>query len=199
MKKKYETELDESIEIRELNVSNFTLNEYSDFMKNKELWSSLYGEYVLTFQADTFIYNQEPYTIDYFTNMNKSYIGGNMDHEWNELIREQLYINDRNFNGGLSLRKRGDMIKIINEFDVELTQNNSQKIQTDAEDVYFTIGCYKLNLPVGDNSDCSHFAVNRIWNDAFFGIHQPAIEILQNSNFLSSIYCKETNQFILKK
>ena len=199
LKKKYETELDESIEIRELNVSNFTLNEYSDFMKNKELWISLYGEYVLTFQADTFIYNQEPYTIDYFTNMNKSYIGGNMDHEWNELIREQLYINDRNFNGGLSLRKRGDMIKIINEFDVELTQNNSQKIQTDAEDVYFTIGCYKLNLPIGDNSDCSHFAVNRIWNDAFFGIHQPAIEILQNSKFLSSIYCKETNQFILKK
>ena len=64
----------------------------------------------------TYILNVSPYTIDYFMNMNKSYIGGNMESEWKELIRENIYPKYINFNGGLSLRKRLDMIEIINTF-----------------------------------------------------------------------------------
>ena len=87
-------------------------------MKSKELWQTLYGDFVLTFQADTYILKKAPYTIEYFINMDKSYIGGNMDHGWNELIRENIYPNYRNFNGGLSLRKRLDMIEIINIYGI---------------------------------------------------------------------------------
>jgi len=191
----YEKELHKAVEIRELNVNNFTLHEYSDFMKNKDLWLNLYGKYVLTFQADTFIYNKEPYTIDYFMNMNRSYIGGNMDHGWNELTREKLQINYRNFNGGLSLRIRSDMIKIIDQIGVEKTQNNSTKIQTDAEDVYFTIGCYKLGLQVGDINECMNFSMNRIWTEQCFGVHKPMREMLQKSSFLRSIFNENNNCF----
>ena len=186
------------IEIREIEINNFTINEYSDFMKTKELWEALYGEFVLTFQSDAYILNEPPYTIEYFINMNKSYIGGNMDHGWNELSREYIYPNYRNFNGGLSLRKRLDMINIINTFGTENTIDNSQKIQTDPEDVYFIIGCYKLNLSLGDTEDCQHFCVNRIWLNDFFGLHKPRPEILHNSKELSKIYCNKTNTFILK-
>lgn len=191
-------QLEEGIEIRELTVDNFTINEYSDFMKTKELWESLYGEFVLTFQADTYIINEAPYNIDYFMNMNKSYIGGNMDHGWNELNRENIYIKYRNFNGGLSLRKRNDMIKIIDTFGTEKTVDNSQKIQTDPEDVYFTLGCYKLNYPIGDTQECQHFSINRIWYNKFFGIHKPIQNVFENLKEISEIYCKETNTFILK-
>jgi glycosyltransferase involved in cell wall biosynthesis len=190
--------IEDGIEIRELDVNNFTINEYSDFMKRKELWESLYGEFVITFQADTYILNVPPYTIDYFMNLNKSYIGGNMDHGWDELIRENIYPNYRNFNGGLSLRKRLDMIEIINTFGIEPTLNNSQKIQTDIEDVYFTLGCYKLNYPIGDTKECEHFSLNRIWVDKFFGIHKPIPAVFENLKEISEKYCKETNTFLLK-
>ena len=190
--------IENNIEIRELNVNNFTINEYSDFMKSKELWQTLYGDFVLTFQADTYILNKAPYTIEYFINMDKSYIGGNMDHRWSELNRENIYPNYRNFNGGLSLRKRQDMITIIDTLGTEKTEHNSQKIQTDPEDVYFTIGCYKLNYPIGDTSECQHFSLNRIRFDKFFGIHKPIPDVLQNFKEVLDIYSKETNTFILK-
>jgi hypothetical protein len=190
--------IDKEVEIRELNVNNFTLDEYSDFMKQKTLWESLYGDFVLTFQADTFIINQIPYNINYFMSLNKSYIGGNMDHDWQELKRENLYPTFKNFNGGLSLRKRVDMIQIIDKFGIEKTQPNSSRIQTDPEDVYFTIGCYKLNLPIGDSEECMYFSINRIWVDNYFGIHKPIPQVLENNTKIKDIYCQHTNTFKLK-
>jgi glycosyltransferase involved in cell wall biosynthesis len=191
--------LNSNIEVRELNITNFTLNEYSDFMKNKDLWETLYGTFVLTFQLDAYILNSLPYNIDYFMNMDKSYIGGNMEHEWSELTREKIFINYRNFNGGLSLRKRLDMIKIIQEFGTNTTVYNSLHIQTDPEDVYFTLGCYKLQLPIGDTHECMHFCINRIVVDGFFGVHKPIPKLLETFRDISNIYCPETNRFILKK
>jgi hypothetical protein len=199
LKHKMMDELDPSIEVRELDVNDFTPNEYSDFMKSKTLWDSLYGTFVLTFQCDTFILNNPPYTIDYFINMNKSYIGGNMNYNWNELNRETLSISHRNFNGGLSLRKRLDMIKIIDTIGTNKTEYNSSKIQTDPEDVYFTIGCYKLNLPIGDDEACKYFSIHTIYVNSFFGTHRPTDYILQQSELLSNLYCRETNVFNVKK
>jgi len=185
------------VEIRELEISNFISTEYSDFMKTRELWESLYGDFVITFQLDAYILNKPPYTIDYFIDMNKSYIGGNMDHGWVELQREDIYPDYRNFNGGLSLRKRVDMINIIKTFRPEKTVEKSTNFLTDAEDVYFTIGCYKLNYPVGDSKECQHFSVNRILVDKWFGLHKPpqwVMEKLKEKN----IFCRETNTFMIK-
>jgi|688.fasta_scaffold00200_3 hypothetical protein len=185
------------IEIRELDVYNFRITEYSDFMKTSELWENLYGDFVLTFQADTYILNKPPYNIDFFMNMNKSYIGGNMDHGWEELQRENIYPDYRNFNGGLSLRKRLDMINIIKTFGTVKSVENSKDFLTDPEDVYFTIGCYRLNFPIGDNEECRYFSVNRILVDKWFGLHKPpewVMEQLEEKN----IFCKETNTFMIK-
>jgi len=173
----WENKLDmlKNIEIRELEVNNFNALEYSYFFKQQQLWESLYGDFVLTFQVDSIIKNIEPYTIYNYIGLNKSYIGGNMCYEWNEIVRENIITSYKNFNGGLSLRKRLDMIKIIQTFGVEFTEKNSKNIKTDAEDVYFTIGCYKLNLPVGDDEFCSHFSVHSIYHDNFFGVHNSVL------------------------
>jgi hypothetical protein len=196
LKNKWTQCLSNDIEIRELTVNNFTSNEYSDFFKQKELWESLYGDFVLTFQTDAVILNKEPYTIDYFMNLNKSYIGGNMNHNWNELIREKLHIDYRNFNGGLSLRKRLDMIKIIETFGTEPRVDNSSNMKTDAEDVYFTIGCYKLNMLVGHDEICQRFALNTINKDSYFGIHQPSSNIVIPNDFT---YNYEKKLFYINK
>ena len=182
-KKYWENLLGNYVELRELEVSNFKPSEYNFFLKQKTLWESLYGDFVLIIQADTWIMNIEPYNINYFLNLNKSYIGGNLNGAWNELKRENINFNYYNFNGGLSLRKRLDMIKVIQTFPPKLFNDQtiySSNLDTDPEDVYFTIGCYKLGMPIGNDHETSHFAVHRIFKNKFFGTHQPAYYIKDN-------------------
>jgi hypothetical protein len=170
-------------QIRELDVDNFPEPKYySDFMKQKHLWESLYGEFVLTAQLDTWITKNNGYNIYDFIRLDKSYIGGNMCYEWPELFpRDNFKFEYRNFNGGLSLRKRNDMIKVIDAFPPQTTSsaNNvfNRNLYTDAEDVYFTLGCCKLGLPIGNDEISSHFAIHSIFKDKFFGIHQPLNEV----------------------
>jgi hypothetical protein len=183
------------VELRELEVDNFnTASEYSFFMKQSALWKSLYGEFVLTIQADTWIVNMAPYTIDYFMKLNRSYIGGNMSHVWKEFGRENVKIPFRNFNGGLSLRKRKDILTVIKAFPPKCLEkgiNKSLELATDAEDVYFTIGCHRLGLPIGDDEVSSHFAIHNIIKPAFFGIHKPCAKI-KNELFRLNPHLHET-------
>jgi len=178
------------VELYPLPVDNMkNSNEYNDFMKRMDLWMYLKGKYVLTIQTDTWINNDKKNkkNLDYFISLNKSYIGGNISHEWDELLRENIHPKYKNFNGGLSLRNRLDMIRIIETYPPEPTVKNSNKIETDAEDVYFTIGCIKLGLNVGDDEDTIQFAIHDTDYkenilDNFFGIHQPSYRILPYLN-----------------
>ena len=163
-------QLDKDIEIRELEYNCYKKNEYSDFMKSNKLWKSLYGKYVLVFSSSSFIINESPYNLDAYIKLNKSYIGGNQSNLCDELIRENINPQYKNFHGGLSLRKRLDMIRIINRFSTDSTTEENLRsdcLSTDREDIYFTIGCYKLNLPIGDDELCSHFSCHQIINNCF--------------------------------
>jgi len=177
LKSYWEKLLDLDIEIRELDVYNLTFNEYNDLLKTKDLWDSLYGEFVLVFQSDSWIHYDSIYNIDYYVNKSKSYIGGNMSYPWFELQRENINPEYRNFNGGLSLRKKIDMLKIINTYPPQKTVNNSTNLLTDAEDVYFVIGSYKLGLSVGDDEESCHFAVHTVYKSNWFGIHNSILDI----------------------
>jgi hypothetical protein len=181
-KEHWEKVLDEYVELRELETNNFTPSEYSFFMKQLSTWDSIEGEYVLTIQSDTRIANIEPYTIDYFMKMDKSYMGGNMNFRWNELARENIEYTHYNFNGGLSLRKREDMIRVINAFPPILFDDHtifSPAFETDPEDVYFTIGCQRLGLSAGSDEESSHFAIHKIYKSAYFGIHNPGPTVIE--------------------
>lgn len=186
----------QDIEIRELKYNCYKYNEYCDFIKSKELWENLYGDYVLLFTANSIIINQSPYTIDYFMSLNNSYIGGNQCYLWNEMIRENIQPKFCNFQGGLSLRKRLDMIRIINKFGTSKTSELcqlSKSLLTDAEDVYFAIGCYKLGFLVGDDEICSHFSVHNYLKDGLFGANRLEqgyyLNLIQQyDNFCDNIY-----------
>jgi hypothetical protein len=156
------------VELRQLHCDNFTSDEYSSFLKEKELWNSLEGDYVLTIQLDTWLINNYPYTIDYYIKQDRSYIGGNMVGTWREFGELGIESPEiRNFNGGLSLRKRMDMIYIIDYF----TSINDEKYKGLAEDVYFTVGCILLNLKTGNVEETSQFGIHSIYYDKCFGIH----------------------------
>jgi hypothetical protein len=182
LKSKWDLLINKNVEIRELPVNNFTAREYSDFLKSKDLWESLYGTFVLVFQTDTWIMNKAPYTIDYFTSRNRSYIGGNMCYKWVEFEFRTPY---PNYNGGLSLRKRKDMIDIINRFPPVKTIANPQyntkikdipSFECLAEDVYFVKGCYQLGLELGDTDEQFNcFCVHTIFYPIAFGVHSPTL------------------------
>ena len=164
---------DNCVEIRELDTNNLNSTQYSDFFKTSNLWKSLTGEYILHFQSDSWIHYDPIYNIDFFIRLNQSYIGGNMSYQWNEFLRENIVTPYRNFNGGLSLRKRGAMISIIEQFPPKPTIIGSMCLETDAEDVYFAMGAHKLGFKIGSDEQCSHFAVHTIFKEGWFGTHSP--------------------------
>ena len=168
--KHWEEKVD-NVELRELDVNNLEFYEYNDLFRTKELWESLTGEYVLVFQADTWLLSIPPYDIHFYLSRGYSYIGGTLGYEYKECIREGYRIHNGAFNGGLSLRKRLDMIKIIDTFPpISNKYQYRQTIYTDAEDVYFVLGCLKLGLPLGMDP---HFAVHSIFEEKCFGVHKP--------------------------
>jgi hypothetical protein len=125
--------------------------------------------------------NEPPYTIDYFVSRNKSYIGGNMCYKWAELEFKTPF---SNFNGGLSLRKRKDMLQIIEKFPPTKTseyppddckKENLPPMESMSEDVYFVSGGSLLNLDLGNtDEDCNHFSLHTIFYQAAFGVHKPS-------------------------
>ena len=74
------------------------------------------------------------------------------------------------------------MLRIIETFPPQKTcyilekSNPAKAFETDAEDVYFTVGCYRLGLPLGDDEASSHFALHLLYKEAYFGIHNPHLE-----------------------
>jgi hypothetical protein len=178
--KKYKFAMD--IEFRELYTDNFTATQYNDFMKQKSVWESLYGEFVLTVQVDTWPMNMVP--IETFMYLNQSYIGGAMPQHWRESHREGVAADIKycNGNGGLSLRKRLDMIRVLETYPPLATIPDSMSLETDAEDVYFYLGCKRLGLPIGNDIVSSHFALHYCLKDKWFGIHNPGSHIVPMLN-----------------
>ena len=94
-----------------------------------------------------------------------------------------------NFNGGLSLRKRIDMLRIIEAFPPtqtamdppdDIAKENLPPMEAMAEDVYFVLGCYKLNLDLGDtDEECNKFALHTIFYPYAFGTHKPSWYVKQ--------------------
>ena len=180
------------VELRQLDSDNWVNGEYSIFLKQRGLWLSLKGDFVLTIQLDVWLFNDYPYTIDYFINQDRSYIGGNMAYSWDEFTSLGIYTQINNFNGGLSLRKRMDMIKIIDYFN----HINEPIYNNLPEDVYFTVGCYRLKLKTGDDDETMRFAVHCIYYDKCFGVHHVWDSEVHNKLLSRIPYLLDVNPYV---
>jgi hypothetical protein len=194
-----------NIEIRELEYNNLSPEQYNDILKKKEFWESIQGTYVVIFQLDTWLNPKSIYTIDDFIKHQYSYVGGNQPYVWDEfIVLDKLkipYHKNGSFNGGLSLRKREDMIKIIEEippvptppwYEIRRAFESLKQIDTTtdpaspdahtrnkildvvkmmAEDTYFTLGCYILNLNIKEDELTQEFACHKTYIKNPFGYH----------------------------
>lgn len=136
------------VKLINLKVDNLTITDYNNLLVSKDFYNYIPTEVFLIFQTDTLICNDYKDLINDFTNYD--YSGA----PWKENIVG---------NGGLSLRRKSKMLKII---------ENCQ-YKNEPEDVYFSKGCDNIIINKPDIKDAEKFSVEAIYSDVSFGVHKP--------------------------
>ena len=88
------------IKLHNLNVDNFTRNEYSRLLMTKSFYDNIPTETFLIFQSDSMIFSKNKHYIYRF--LQYDYVGAPWPH-----------LNNQIGNGGFSLRKKSKMIEIL--------------------------------------------------------------------------------------
>ena len=85
-----------------------------------------------------------------------------------------------------------DMIKIIDYFN----HINEPIYNNLPEDVYFTVGCYRLKLKTGDDDETMRFAVHCIYYDKCFGVHHVWDSEVHNKLLSRIPYLLDVNPYV---
>lgn len=169
------------IKLINLKVNNLTIEEYCELFYNKWLYKNIPTEIFLVFQTDTLICPRYKHLINDF--LKYDYVGA----PWGpDMMKEIINIyggKDAVGNGGLSIRKKSKMLKILNKYSTY--HKSGWRLN---EDVFFSINAkYK---PTAE--EAKNFSIESIYNDKAFGIHKaykyvqldwfPELKILEKLN-----------------
>ena len=144
-------------------------NDYSKMLTTSEFWKSLYGEKILIYQEDSFIFKNN---IQDF--MRFDFIGAPFPKNVNDTPNLVG-------NGGLSLRSKSKMLEVIEKISLENTIFNSStlnymkivNLQFPPEDVYFSKNMQELEIgKVADWNTAFQFSTESINNPNSFGGHK---------------------------
>ena len=169
---------------------NLYPSEYSSFLASRDFWNRLYGKKILIYQEDSIIFKKN---IEDF--LHWDYIGAPWTFESNNNLNNVG-------NGGLSLRTKDVMTKILTTISITKTKINESTIQymknTNSsiipEDVYFSKNMEDLRIgKIADRCSALKFSTESISNENSFGGHNFWIG---NSNWKKMIY---TNNIITFK
>lgn len=156
------------IKVIKTNFDNLSPSDYSNFLSSLNFWNLLGGEKILIYQEDSIIFKNN---ISEF--LKWDYIGA----PWPENNNDNSVCVG---NGGLSLRTKSIMIKIINSIDIKNTKVNSStfeytkitKSTVIPEDVYFSKNMEDLKIGLlADRKSASDFSTETILNTDSFGGH----------------------------
>lgn len=180
--------IDKNIQIYKLNVGNLNQSEYSVLLTSDSFWNMFTGEKLLIMQEDSFIFRDN---INDF--LEYDYIGA----PW---FKHQNDTQNCVGNGGLSLRSKNIMIKILKTKNIESTVFNHStkkymkctKMEFPPEDVYFSKTMQELKIgKISDYETASKFSSESIYNELSFGGHcfwkgcsQWKVELNKNINSL---------------
>ena len=140
------------ITIHQLNIENFTIKEYSNFMLDPLIYELIPTETFITFQLDTLISAKyKDYIYDF---MKYDYVGA----PWKDIY--SIFKGVRVGNGGLSLRKK---TVVLNHIKNDIT--NTRYVYH--EDIFFSNNIQ--NKPSADFAKL--FSVETIFSEQSFGIH----------------------------
>ena len=141
------------VEIRYLGTDNLTFPQYNALLISKSFWESMPFENILIFQTDSVLINNK---LDHL--LQYDYVGAPWPKETGWLPK---YV-DTTGNGGLSLRRKSAMLRIIEN----VPYNNRN------EDVFFSVDCAQyLNICPADQS--LKFSVETMYCEMPNGYHKP--------------------------
>jgi hypothetical protein len=158
-----------NIKIIKTNYNNLVPSEYSKLLTSLSFWKLLHGEKILIYQEDSIIFHKN---IEKFLHFD--YIGAPFPKRHNDTPNSVG-------NGGLSLRSKNIMIKIINTISVEdtifedstLMYMSNTNSYFPPEDIYFSKNMQELNIgKVADWDSAYQFSSERIYNPNSFGGHK---------------------------
>ena len=141
-----------------LGVDNLrSSQEYSQLLTSHWFWGKVAAEVVLVFQEDTMLCGPsiEPY-------LKYDYVGA----PWlptERFVRGKSWLCDVGGNGGLSLRRRSQAVRCLDEASRQPGQ---------WEDIFFIEALQRLGFSVAPAEAACHFAVERIYVAAPVGLHK---------------------------
>jgi hypothetical protein len=157
------------IKVIKTNFDNLFPSDYSRFLSSLNFWDLINGEKILIYQEDTCIFKNN---IDDF--LHWDYIGAPWFENQND--------NNKGIgNGGLSLRSKSIMKKIIESKGIMETKYNLSTLiyikntnsSVPPEDVYFTKNMEDLNIGLlADRESAFNFSTESLLNKDSFGGHQ---------------------------
>lgn len=170
-----------------LGVKNLKYQEYNELFYTEKFYSYIHTETFLIFQTDSMILKKNKHKINDF--LQYDYVGA----PWIPSIYGDYGIG----NGGLSLRKKSKMLKLLKYKHLALSNNYNNLIYKNeygkyiAEDRFFngdyTKNFIKINKPTIQNAES--FSVESIYNNSPFGIHKCWYHLPKNDLIkLTSIY-----------
>jgi len=155
------TSVSHLIEFRSLDKDNLTIQDYSNLLKTIEFWELIRFENILIFQTDSVLLDNN---LDEF--LKYDFVGAPFTEECVKLYNVKQPVG----NGGLSLRKRTAMLKVLS-----LHKKYPRIIRRrfhNFEDVFFTN--YPLYIMVCPTKEVAmDFSVECIWHNNPKGYHKP--------------------------
>ena len=147
----------ENVVLYNLNVSNLTVDDYSNLLTQKGFYQKFTSSHVLIFQSDTYIFKPIPsiyYTFDYvgapWKNTNN-----------NNKKKGKKFWGNGCGNGGISLRNVDTMIRVT-------TDKGEDKLP---EDIYFSN--QQLNVCTSNHTLHTEFSTEQIFNINSYCCHKP--------------------------
>lgn len=178
-------EISSNIHIIKLNIDNMTQNEYSKMLTTKEFWDQFYGEKILIYQEDSFLFKNNIHDFLLF-----DFIGAPFPKNVNDTPNLVG-------NGGLSLRTKAKMLEVISKISPENTIVNSStmdymkkvNLESIPEDVYFSKNMQEFNIgKVADWDSAYAFSTESINNPNSFGGHKFWISDKKWKDRIKQIY-----------
>jgi len=179
-----------NIRVIETPYSNLNQSEYSKFLTTMDFWNLLNGEKILIYQEDSIIFKNNVEDFLAF-----DFIGAPFPKVQNDTPNNVG-------NGGLSIRSKSIMKKIIESIPVESTTFNSSTMEYmkivnltfPPEDIYFSKNMQEHNIgKVAEWNDAFLFSSESICNSDSFAGHKfwlsnPSWKKLMHSTFNFEIY-----------
>jgi hypothetical protein len=172
------------IKLINLNVNNLTIPEYCKLFYSKWLYNNIPTETFLVFQTDTLICPQYKHLINDF--LKYDYVGA----PWGKTLTKEIIKvyggKDAVGNGGLSIRKKSKMLKILDKYS---TRHKDGWLIN--EDVFFSI--HSKYKPTA--YEARNFSIESVYNNKSFGVHKaykyvkldwfPELKLLEKLNELN--------------